>query len=182
MTAEAPELAAGEDDLTLPSTDDRLTYTFHGETLHLPERVGLMPLLRFAHAAQSGLDTADFEGMAAMYDMLRDCFDNEATVVNRADGLTVRTAGSWDRFIDLSTRHKSGEDELLQVVQDVIELLTARPTRRPSSSPGGRSSTGPSLTVISSSVERALELQSGRPDLQQVTLEVAEARAAPQTD
>ena len=104
--------------------------TFMDEQYRVAEKVGLMPLMRFAHAARKGANADDMEGLAAIYDMLRDCIH----------------PGDWDRFEADATTKKAEGDDLLPVVTQTIELLTARPTQRPSDSSAGPSKTSESST------------------------------------
>jgi len=93
------------------------------------DKVGLMPLMRFASASKAGVDSNDMEGLSAMFDMLHDC-------IHPTD---------WDRFVREMTEKQAEGDDLMPVVGRVIEMLTARPTKRASdSSPGPSSTTGPS--------------------------------------
>lgn len=111
---------------------DRLE--FLGESFRLGETVGLMPLMKFAHAANSGLDSDDMAGLAALYALVRDTIHPD----------------DWDRFerhaID---RHAEGE-ELMAFVGKAIEAISARPTKRRSVSSAGSPSTSPSSTESSS--------------------------------
>lgn len=109
--------------------------TFLGVDYRIADRVGLMPLMRFAWVARQGVNGDDMEGLAAIYDMLHDCLHTD----------------DWDRFQNDATTKKAEADDLLQVVAQTIELLTARPTQRPSDSSGGPLSTSPSSTGSSSS-------------------------------
>ena len=99
---------------------------FLGATFRMADRIGLMPLLRFAHASSKGLDSTDMEGLVALYDMIHDCIDVE----------------EWDRFQRHAIDTKAEADDLMAMVQKVIETLTARPTTRP-----GDSSAGPRTTT-----------------------------------
>jgi hypothetical protein len=45
---------------------------FFGQEFRLAAQVGLMPSLKFANAAESGIGSQDVAGMAAMYAMIRD--------------------------------------------------------------------------------------------------------------
>ncbi len=101
--------------------------TFMGDTYRIAERVGLMPLMRFAMVAKSGVEDDDMEGLAAMYTLIRDCID----------------PGEWARFEKDAIDKKAEQEELLKVVTDVIEALSARPTRRPADSSAGPQSTSP---------------------------------------
>jgi hypothetical protein len=88
----------------------------------MADKIGLMPLLRFAHASAKGVDSGDMQGLAAMYEVIRDCIDEP----------------EWDRFQQHAIDTKAESEELLQVVSDVIEVLSARPTGSPSGSANGR--------------------------------------------
>lgn len=91
------------------------------------DKVGLMPLMRFASASKAGIDSNEMEGLVAMYDMLRDCIHPD----------------DWDRFERDMTVKRAEGDDLMPVVGRVIEMLTARPTKRASdSSPGPSATTG----------------------------------------
>ena len=50
------------------------TVTFRGRSFRLGACESIAPMLDFAEAAQAGVDTEDPAGLAAMKDMLRDCF------------------------------------------------------------------------------------------------------------
>lgn len=99
--------------------------TLAGQEFRMSERIGLMPLLRFAHASAKGVDSNDMQGLAAMYEVIRDCIDES----------------EWDRFQQHAIDTKAESEELLQVVSDVIEVLSARPTGSPSGSSNGRQQT-----------------------------------------
>lgn len=102
-----------------------LRVEFMGESYLISDRIGLMPLLKFAHAAASGLDSDTMQGMAAQYAMIRDCIDPQ----------------DWPRFEYDAIDKKAGPGELDKVTADVIEMLTARPTQPPSDSSAGRPET-----------------------------------------
>lgn len=96
-------------------------------------KIGVMPLMKFAHAADSGVDTGDLGALSAVYDMLRDCID----------------PADWQAFERHAIDVKADADELLPVVQQVVEILAARPTPPPSGSPDGRPVTSASSTASS---------------------------------
>jgi hypothetical protein len=97
-----------------------------GQYFRIAESVGLMPLLKFAHAASSGLTEDSMEGMAAMYAMVRDCID----------------PADWDRFERFAIESRAEGEHIMTVVEQAMEVITSRPTARPSgsSSPGRKSS------------------------------------------
>jgi hypothetical protein len=136
--------------------------SFHGEHFHLADQVGLMPLMRFAKIAQDGVDSDDLAGLTAMYDLLQQCIVDE----------------EWARFEVLATRHRDQGDELMQVVKQAIETMSARPTQRSSDSSDGPAPTSQSSTAGSSSpVVRRLERQ-GRAAQALIVQEAEAARAA----
>lgn len=159
---------------------------FLGARFAIASKIGLMPLMRFAHASKSGLDSADMEGMAAMYDMLRQCIaDNSVYVfqgreITRAEAAElppeaqdqVVTFGGWDEFEAHATRERADDAaELFGVVQSVMTILSERPTSRPSDSSAGPQSTAPTSAGDSSSLEVVRRLKSkDRPDLAMAVL------------
>lgn len=154
---------------------------FLGKEFAIASKIGLMPLMRFAHAAKSGLDSDDMEGMAAMYDMLRQCIADESVFVFQGRRITreeanelppeaagsVQVYGGWDEFEAHATRERADDAaELFGVVQKVMATLSERPTSRPSDSSAGPQRTAPTSAEDSSSLEVVRRLKSqGRPDL-----------------
>jgi hypothetical protein len=147
---------------------------FLGAEFAIADKVGLMPLLRFAHAAKSGLDSADLEGMAAMYDMLRQCIADEAVYVRDGRPIdkpaevdeSVTKLGGWAEFEAHATKAKADDEDLMGVVQRVMTLLSERPTSQPSDSSDGPQQIAPTSEADSSSLAVVRRLKStGRPDL-----------------
>lgn len=127
--------------------------TFMGEEYRIADRVGLMPLMRFAMVAKSGVQDDDMEGLAAMYALIRDCID----------------AGEWARFENDAIMKKAEQEELLKVVTDVIQVLTARPTQRPADSSDGPPNTSPNLKEPSTSNGAAPRAPEGAGELVSIT-------------
>jgi hypothetical protein len=155
------------------------TIEFKGAEFAVADSVGLMPLLRFAHAAKSGLDSADMEGMAALYDMLRQCLADDAVYVLNNAELTraandelppeavaqVVTYGGWDEFEAHATKTRADDADLMDIVKRAMALLSERPTSRPSDSSDGSQSTAPMSAEDSSSLAVVRQMKSeGRPD------------------
>ena len=151
---------------------------FLDEEFAIADKVGLMPLLKFAHAAKSGLDSADMDGMAALYDMLQQCIADAPVLVRRDDGRPidspadmdeddeVKMLGGWPEFERHAIQAKADDEDLVNVVQRVMTLLTERPTSKPSDSSAGQQSTAPISPADSSSLAVVRRLKSeGRPDL-----------------
>jgi hypothetical protein len=107
--------------------------TFMDEKYRVADSIGLMPLLRFSHAASRGLDSDSYEGMAALYAMIRD-------VIHTDD---------WSRFEEDAILKKAEGDDLMKVVTEAIEVVSARPKRQPSSSSDGSPATLPSSKASS---------------------------------
>lgn len=129
--------------------------TFNGAEFAVASKIGLMPLMRFAKVAKAGVDSSDEEGMVAMYDLLQQCIADE----------------EWTRFEAHADKTRADDQELLQVVKDVMAILSERPTSRPSASSDGPQSTAPTSEEDSSSLEVVRRLKSqGRPDLAMAVL------------
>lgn len=107
-----------------------------GKEFLLAEKIGLMPLLKFAHLAKQGMDTDRMnesemmDAMAAVYSMIME-------VVHPDD---------HSAFEDHATAVHADMEDLMGGVGKAIELMTARPTQQRSGSSDSPSATGPSLT------------------------------------
>jgi len=135
---------------------------FGGEKFTVADKIGLMPLMRFAKTAQGGVDSSDMAGLSAMYDLLQQCI---------ADA-------DWDRFQSVANKVRADGEELMGVVKDVMEELTARPTSRPSDSSDGPKST-PRNSEGDSSLRVVQRLEEkGRPDLALMVEMAQENRSA----
>ena len=136
--------------------------TFGGESFTVADRIGLMPLMRFAKHAQAGVDANEMAGLAALLDLLEQCIAPQ----------------DWQRFNDHADKVRADGDQLMVVVKDVIEVLSARPTSRPSDS-----SDGPSTTSVSSAGDSSTQVitrleAQGRPDLALIVSMREESRAS----
>jgi hypothetical protein len=122
---------------------------FEGQSFALATKVGLMPLMRFAHLAQKGIDAADMDGLVAIYDLLRNVIADE----------------DWGRFEEHASVTRADGDDLLEVVKQAMAAISERPTDRPSDSSDGPQATSDSSADVSSSpVIHRLE-QEGRPSI-----------------
>lgn len=181
MTDATHQIQAAAEGVEL--VDDGRRFTFMGEQFRMADRIGLMPLMKFAMAAKNGLDSDDMEGLAALYTLIRDCVDTtcpqrpvmedgQPKVDEHGQPVTEDAGPSeWDRFEAHATTMKADGDDFMKVVQDVIEALTARPTQRPAGSSAGPSATSASSKAIRSAPGRAaanvLEFRNA-PDQEQV--------------
>lgn len=100
-------------------------------------KLGLMPLLRFAHLSSKGVTADDMEGLAAMYSLLRGVIADE----------------DWDAFQEHAEAVRADENDLLEAVRGAIDVMTARPTVRPSDSSPGSQPTETSMSEASSAPE-----------------------------
>lgn len=98
--------------------DDRVECM--GGHYRIADKIGLMPLMRFAHTSKN-VDEADLAALAAIYDMLHDCIHPD----------------DWDRFERDMTAKKAEAEDMLPIVNQTFELLSARPTRPPIDSSSG---------------------------------------------
>lgn len=113
---------------------------FLGEWFRLADGVALMPLLAFANASKSGLDSDDMEGMAALYALIRDVVDQtreqvtdeRGQLVFEADGETPKWAGpsEWQRFEQHAIKERADGDDLMEFVGRAMSVMSARPRKR----------------------------------------------------
>lgn len=141
----------------VPVEDARRKVSFMGAEFAVADKIGLMPLMKFAKIAKQGVDSSDQDGLAAMYDMIEQCIADD----------------EWDRFEAHATKTRADDEELLQVIKDVMQILSERPTSRPSDSSAGPQQTAPTSAEDSSALEVVRRLNSGphpRPDLAMAVL------------
>lgn len=117
-------------------------------TFRIAESVGLMPLLRFAHAAKTGLDTDDLEGMAALYTMIADCVH----------------ADDWPAFQEYAIEIKAEDEELMDFVGAAMEVISARPRKRRGSSSATSPTTSPKSRAGSSNLDSVIPRGARRPE------------------
>lgn len=141
--------------------DDTNSVELKGRRFLLAESIGLMPLMKFAHIAKSGLTSDDMEGLSAMYTLLRCCIDR--THVQAVDPETgepqVDPEGSpvwegpsqWELFEDHATETSADGEDLTTVIQQAVQAISARPTVRRGDSSPSSPPTSPSSKESSSS-------------------------------
>lgn len=125
---------------------------FMGREFRMAASIGLMPLLKFAHASSKGLDSTDMEGLAALYSMIKDCIDDS----------------EWAAFERHAMDTKAEADDLMGLVQKCIEAITARPTVPPGDSSAGRPGT------LRNSRANSSTAGTGRPELEEGMVSVAD--------
>ena len=130
------------------SVGDAGTVTVADKSFRVAYTDGGFALMEFSRAARGGVDSSTLDGLAAMTDLLEEVIEPE----------------DWRLFAAHVRAKHVQQAELLQVVFDAMEVITGRPTSRPSVSSDGPSTTNRNSSVVSSSVVIDLERQ-GRPDL-----------------
>ena len=125
------------------------TVDFLGESFRVADRVGALPLMRFAKLAKSGLDADEMDGLVAVYDLL-------GQVIHAED---------WARFEEHADREHAGGEELLEFVASALAVVSAHPIGRSSDASVGPRITEPSSTDDSSSPVISRLNEQGRPDL-----------------
>lgn len=123
-----------------------------GRQFRVAEKIGLMPLLKFASA--SDISTDDPRALSAVYSMLKDCIYEgspgcgECEKCAPADGTdgdeTVCKSydkGDWNAFEQHAMDTKADADDLLTVITQVLEIVSGRPTKQPAGSSAGRRTT-----------------------------------------
>lgn len=109
-----------------------------GKWFRVADKIGLMPLMKFAHVASKDVDSGDMDGLAAIYDMLKDCL----------------AAEEWNGFVQHMIDTKADAEDMMPVVRKTIEIINARPTQPRSGSSSGSHGTTPTSTDGSSSPAR----------------------------
>lgn len=100
---------------------------FKDAKFHVAEKIGAMPMLEWAGAAD--LDTDGPEGLAAIFRMLEDVIHED----------------EWKKFRTHARKTKADADELLDVINRGMEIVTGNPTEQPSgSSDSATGTTAPS--------------------------------------
>ena len=153
---------------------DERSISFQGEQFQVRGSVALMALMRFAHIAQVGTDSAEMEGLAAMYDLLESAIADE----------------DWGRFQAHAVKTRATDKDLMLLVRKVIRGETDRPTQRPSGSSDGPDSTDQKSESeepaspepqgeepVQLRVVRRLESE-GRPDKALIVLQAQEAMSS----
>ena len=127
--------------------DESSTIEFLGERFRVADKVGLMPLLKFASA--STISTDDPRALAAVYEMLRDCIhpgtpgcgDCADCKADRETDCKSYDKGDWQAFENHATETKADADELLDVITKVMVIISGRPTTQRGGSSAGQRAT-----------------------------------------
>lgn len=141
--------------------DDTNSIEFLGRRFRLAESIGLMPLLKFAHAAKTGLTSDDMEGLSAMYLLIRSCLDRSK--VQERDPKTGEPmfddAGEpvwagpseWELFEQYAIDEDADGDDLSAMINQAVQVVSARPRKRRGDSSSSSPQTSPNSRVSSSS-------------------------------
>lgn len=164
------QATAAEKNLQPPDDDDEVTtgsviasgdrVTLLGQEFRVSERIGLMPLLKFASA--SDVDTQDPRALAAMYTMLRDCIYEGSPGCGECEHCEARNEtackayerGDWSRFEEHAMVTKADADDLMGVVSKVLEIASGRPTPPRGGSPATARRTRAGLTASGSATRK----------------------------
>jgi hypothetical protein len=141
--------------------DDSNSIEFEGKRFRLSESIGLMPLLKFSHAAKGGLGADDMEGLDAMYLLIRSCIDRSK--VQAADPQTGEpvfdAAGDpvwdgpsqWELFEAHAIETNADGEKLSAMINRAVTVIAARPTGPRGDSSASSARTSPSSKESSSS-------------------------------
>lgn len=105
-----------------------------GKKFRIAERIGLMPLLKYASAAD--MSSEDPRALGAIYAMLRDCIyagnpacgNCDKCTSNREIMCKAYDAGDWQAFENHAIDTKADAEELMPVISQVMEIISGRPT------------------------------------------------------
>lgn len=141
--------------------DDTNSIEFLGRRFRLAESIGLMPLLKFAHSAKSGVTSDDMEGLSAMYLLIRSCLDrSKVQEVDPATGAPVfDEAGEpvwagpseWELFEQHAIDQDADGEDLSEMITQAVQVVSARPRKRRGGSSASSPQTSPSSKGSSSS-------------------------------
>lgn len=168
---DAAQIQAASDQELSGEVVGRRVVTLGGREFRVAEKVGLMPLLKFSHAANLRAD--DERAYAALYSILKDviyegdepcgrCPGCKAAERPEAQDCQFADPGDWEAFEEHATRVKADGDDLLEVVSQAMKLITARPTELPASSSNGSRGTSRKSTAGRSSARAVASKPSAR--------------------
>jgi len=152
VQAEGGEISEG----AVVEDDDSDKVELLGRKFRMSDKVGLMPLLKFASA--SDMSTDDPRALSAIYAMLRDCIyegkpgcrECQFCKAGDEEGCAQYEKGDWAEFERHAIDTKAEGDDLLEVVSQVMEKLSGRPTQQPGGSSTGQRTTRRASTGNSS--------------------------------
>lgn len=142
--------------------DDGNSIEFMGRRFGLAESIGLMPLLKFAHCAKAGMTSDDMEGLSAMYLLIRSCLDrSKAQVIDPQTGDPAvdpdtgdplyEGPSQWELFEQHAIDCDADGEDLSKMINQAVQVVSARPRKRPGDSSASSRQTSPSSRASSSS-------------------------------
>jgi hypothetical protein len=157
--------------------DDPDFIEFLGERFRLADSIGLMPLLKFAHAAKTGLTSDDMEGLSAMYLLIRSCLDRSQVQATNPDGTLIfddaekpvwAGPSQWDLFEAHAIDVNADGEDLSGLINRAVQVVSARPRKRRGGSSASSPQTLPSSRESSSSPDTR-RVPSGFEDMTRVS-------------
>jgi hypothetical protein len=147
--------------------DAGATIEFKGEPFRLAEGVALMPLMQFAQASKSGVNTDDMRTLAALLEVIGACIyrplllDEDGRPKRDPDTRKLlRDDTEWERFQQHATDVMAEDEDLNDFMQAAIEAISARKAQR-----RGSSSAGSQPTSEKSKAASSLRVPAGAEDL-----------------
>ena len=139
------------------------TVEFCGTEFHVSERVGLMPMMRYARVVKRAMQR-EKSGAAGDGSDEIELFDATLSLLEQCVH-----PDDWDRFERVTTEQGADLDQYMEFSGQVMAVVAARPTGRSTDSSDGPRTIEPSSTVVSyspgtESVVRRFN-ENGRPDL-----------------
>lgn len=141
--------------------DDTNSLEFMGKRFRLAESIGLMALLKFAHSAKAGLSSDDMEGLSAMYLLIRSCLDRSQTQARNPQngepmfdpsGAPIWDGPSqWDLFEQHAIDVNADGDDLSDLINRAIQVISARPPKPRGDSSASSARTSANGKAVSSS-------------------------------
>jgi hypothetical protein len=127
---------------------ERDTFDWYGETFEIAERLSAVVVLRMAWQSRE----ADRMGRRAQLDHKRARTDGERTAADELEATADRDEmaamyeflqsvlgpGEWDRFVEQTVLAAAPDDAIGGLIQKLLGVIAARPTRPSSASPDGR--------------------------------------------
>lgn len=132
-------------------TGERDRFRFFGQRFEIVGAIPPILMLQLAASATGKID--DTEGLAAIWETLHHCLDEQAEGGVR----------QFDRFYRLAVENRCDLDGLMRLVFALFEAQSGRPTEEPSGSSPGQSTTSPSSSPSSSARGRHLWPAEYRP-------------------
>ena len=137
LETDTPGVIAGE------VVDDGRTVEFMGERFRIADKIGILPLLKFAN--YSDVNINDMRGLAAMYALLRDCIypgtpgcgKCASCKADREAECKDYEASQWPRFEEHAMARRAEADDIFDLINKVMEVISGRPTEPPSASSRG---------------------------------------------